>query len=83
MSKQRGEGSGKRAVPEGDEGSIICQKRQCMECGGASVCQHNRERSKCKECGGEGICQPNRRRSKGQMYRADKDDSLPPGFEDL
>jgi hypothetical protein len=33
------------------------------ECGGASVCDHNRQRSACKECGGASVCDHNRRRS--------------------
>ena len=34
-----------------------------MECGGSSMCVHNRERSRCKECGGAGICAHKRIRS--------------------
>ena len=37
---------------------------QCRECGGKSVCQHNRVRSYCKDCGGGGLCHHNRVRSK-------------------
>jgi hypothetical protein len=37
---------------------------QCRDCGGKSVCQHNRVRSYCKECGGGGLCHHNRVRSK-------------------
>ena len=33
-----------------------------LECGGAGICQHNRQRSTCKECGGGSICQHNRQR---------------------
>ena len=33
-----------------------------LEFGGASICQHARQRSRCKECGGGGICQHNRMR---------------------
>ena len=36
----------------------------CKECGGASICEHGRMRSKCKECGGASICEHGRRRSK-------------------
>ena len=31
--------------------------------GGASICEHNRERSKCRDCGGGSICEHNRARS--------------------
>ena len=37
-------------------------KYTCKECGGASICQHQRRRSRCKECGGGSICQHQRRR---------------------
>ena len=40
------------------------QRKQCKECGGASICEHNRERSSCKECGGASICEHNKRRSR-------------------
>ena len=33
------------------------------DCGGASICEHNRQRSTCKDCGGASICEHNRRRS--------------------
>jgi hypothetical protein len=33
-------------------------------CGGSSICEHNRTRSQCKPCGGSSICEHNRRRSK-------------------
>jgi len=36
---------------------------QCKDCGGSSICQHNRHRSICKDCGGTSICQHNRQRS--------------------
>ena len=35
----------------------------CQECGGGSLCEHGRQRSRCKECGGSGICEHGRRRS--------------------
>ena len=35
----------------------------CKECGGASICQHQRRRSECKECGGASISQHQRIRS--------------------
>ena len=34
----------------------------CKECGGASICEHGRRRSKCKECGGASICEHGRER---------------------
>ena len=40
------------------------QKRQCKDCGGASICQHNRERKRCKDCGGASICAHRRQRSR-------------------
>jgi hypothetical protein len=36
---------------------IIVEKTSCKECGGGSICPHNRQKSKCKECGGSSICQ--------------------------
>ena len=39
-----GETSGLRSSPT-DSG------RQCKDCGGASVCEHHRVRSRCKDCG--------------------------------
>ena len=36
---------------------------ECKECGGASICEHGRQRYTCKECGGRGICEHGRRRS--------------------
>ena len=36
---------------------------QCKDCGGASICKHNRVRSLCKDCGGASICEHNRVRS--------------------
>ena len=33
------------------------ESARCKECGGASICQHNRVRHQCRDCGGEGICQ--------------------------
>jgi hypothetical protein len=35
----------------------------CKECGGGSVCEHGRTRSKCKECGGGSFCEHNKTRS--------------------
>ena len=43
----------------------MCIRDRCKECGGGSICQHNRIRSKCKTC------------------IADKDESMPPGLEEL
>ena len=58
-------------------------RSRCKECGGGSICQHARRRSECKECGGGGICQHARRRSRCKTCKADKDDSMPPGLEEL
>ena len=44
-------------------GSGCSARKPTMECGGASICQHNRQRKQCKECGGASICQHARRRS--------------------
>ena len=38
------------------------QKRQCKDCGGASICQHGRQKACCKDCGGASICQHGRRK---------------------
>ena len=34
------------------------------ECGGGSICEHGKERSRCKECGGSQICYHGKQRSK-------------------
>ena len=36
----------------------------CKDCGGSSLCEHGRERSRCKDCGGSGFCEHGRQRSK-------------------
>ena len=41
----------------------------CKECGGASICEHGRERHKCKECGGGSICEHGRERHRLQGVR--------------
>ena len=68
-------------------GASICQHQRvrsvCKECGGASICQHQRERNTCRECGGSSICQHQRRRSQCKQCRADADESLPDGLEEL
>jgi hypothetical protein len=35
----------------------------CKECGGGSICEHQRLRSRCKECEGGSICEHQRLRS--------------------
>ncbi len=37
---------------------------QASDCGGASICEHDRQRAQCKDCGGASICEHNRVRSK-------------------
>lgn len=32
----------------------------CKDCGGSSICEHSRQRSRCKDCGGSSICRHNR-----------------------
>lgn len=32
-------------------------RAMCKECGGVSICEHNRLRSRCIECGGGSICE--------------------------
>ena len=65
----------------------ICQhariRSQCKECGGGGICQHNRIRSQCRDCGGGSICEHNRIRSRCKTCKAEKDDSMPPGLEEL
>ena len=38
-------------------------RRQCRECGGASICEHGRQRSCCRDCGGASICEHGRQRN--------------------
>ena len=38
-------------------------KSLCKDCGGSSICPHERQRSQCKECGGSSICPHDRVRS--------------------
>ena len=60
--EQSGEGSSKRAAPDGgEEGRSGGGKRARL--GQSKKCEHNRQRSQCKECGGASICQHARRRS--------------------
>jgi ribosomal protein S27AE len=37
--------------------------KESKECGGTSICEHNRIRKQCKQCGGPRICAHNRQRS--------------------
>ena len=39
-------------------------KRECEECGGASLCMHGQRKSRCKECGGAGLCVHGEQKSK-------------------
>ena len=32
-------------------------RRTCKDCGGTSICEHNRRRSQCKDCEGASICE--------------------------
>ena len=59
---QRGEGSSKRAAPDGDEGGSSGGGKRARV-GKPGQCEHNRQRSQCRECGGGSICQHNRQRS--------------------
>ena len=38
------------------------ERRYCKDCGGVSICQHGKRRSRCKDCGGGSICQHGKRR---------------------
>ena len=77
-------GGGKRArLGQSKKCEHNRQRSQCKACGGSSICQHNRERYRCRECGGEGICQHNRRKAGCKRCLADKDESMPPGLEEL
>ena len=42
--------------------STVVVRSNCKECGGASFCEHSRQRSRCKECGGSSICEHGRQR---------------------
>ena len=35
----------------------------CKDCGGKSLCEHNREKYRCKDCGGKDFCEHGRRKS--------------------
>ena len=60
--RARGEGSlGVQGVQRLSARSSALVK--CKECGGASICEHGRQRSRCKECGGSSICEHGRQRS--------------------
>ena len=52
-------------------------------CGGAGICQHQRQRGKCKECGGTSICPHQRIKSRCKMCREEADTSMPAGLEEL
>ena len=45
-----------------DSASTVVERTRCKECGGASICEHGRQRYQCKECGGSGICEHGRER---------------------
>ena len=80
--EQSGEGSSKRAAPDGgEEGRSGGCKRARL--GQSKKCEHNRQRSKCKECGGGSICQHIRIRSQCRTCKADKDECMPPDLEEL
>jgi len=68
-------------------GPGICEhlrrRRDCKDCGGAGICQHKRHKNMCWECGGPSICQHQRRRSRCKQCRADADESMPAGLEEL
>ncbi len=34
----------------------VYAKRICKQCGGSSICEHNRQRNQYKQCGGASIC---------------------------
>ena len=54
---------------------------KCTDCGGGSICQHQRQRSTCKDCGGGSICQHQRERStciSCQLYDEYEDVGLEP-----
>ena len=53
---------GRQHLPE------ITVRGASQDCGGASICQHNRERSNYKDSGGAGICEHNRRRNTCRVY---------------
>ena len=36
------------------------RRDRCRDCGGSSICQHNRQRNYCKDCGGSAICKHGR-----------------------
>ena len=48
-------------VPECPHGKE--KKSECKDCGGTSICWHNRRKSECKDCGGSQICEHNRIKS--------------------
>ena len=54
-----------------DKHTKLCNSEYCKRVGrklgvkvGASICEHNRQRSNCKDCGGVSICEHNRQRSR-------------------
>ena len=61
--EQSGEGSRKRAAPDGDEGGSRGGGKRARG-GKPGQCEHNRQKSRCKECGGGGICEHSRIRSR-------------------
>ena len=54
-----------------------------MSAGGASICQHQRIRSRCNECGGASICLHQRQRSTCKERRVEADEWMPDGLEEL
>ena len=74
---QGGGTAGKRRGREGTDvagGAAIKRRR---------LCPHDRQAHHCKECGGSSICPHQRIRSKCKECRAEADELIPDGLEEL
>ena len=55
--------SGARSAVVHQSASTVVERSQCKECGGASICEHGRQRSDARSAVGASICEHGRRRS--------------------
>ena len=63
-------------MTDDDDRPFIVLRSRCKDCGGASICEHNRVRSICMDCGDASICA--RRRVRSKCMDCKRRLSLPP-----
>jgi len=55
--REGGREGGREKEREGGRGGEEWRGTTCKDCGGSSICEHQRVRNKCKDCGGSSICE--------------------------